>query len=80
MCFFSSSIIEAKPVSVDKVQKVGQTKMKYEEKKSHKTLPLGTLQTGYKGRSIKQVREITDINNKIPGHQYQTQDEILMNN
>ncbi|MCG2726996.1 MAG: hypothetical protein L6420_12245 [Elusimicrobia bacterium] len=59
------SIASAKPVSLDSVQKVGQTKVQYEETKSGKANSSWTKSSAiYNDRSIKQVREITDKTSK----------------
>ena len=59
----------AKPVSADLVQKVGQTKVGFEEKKLERDYASGRMKrspAGYSKRSVKQTREITDkATNKV---------------
>ena len=55
------SIVDAKPVAIDTVQKVTQTKITYEESKSQNVYASGVLRVNYAGHSIKQTREITDL-------------------
>jgi len=55
------SIVNAKPVAIDTVQKVTQTKITYEESKSQNVYASGVLRANYAGHSIKQTREITDL-------------------
>ncbi len=60
-----TSIGNTKPVSIDNVQKVGQTKVKYEETKSGKQSSSWTKSNAiYTERSIKEVREIIDKTSK----------------